>query len=72
MKSDALRLGMELPGGPVEGWMPYPLPKEALLSTRMHLNKKQVRALAAMLNLWLRTGGFVKEGSSMDKGAISG
>ena len=61
MKSDALRRGMQLPPGEVSGWMPYPIPKEVLLHTRMHLNEKQVRGLVARLQLWLDTGRILPE-----------
>jgi len=56
MKSKAQALGMELPPGEVSGWMPYPLPEDVLLTTRMHLNETQVRGLIARLTLWLETG----------------
>lgn len=42
MKSNAGALGLTLPPGEVSGWMPYPIPKEVLISTRMHLNREQV------------------------------
>jgi hypothetical protein len=56
MKSKARALGMELPPGEVSGWMPYPIPDDVLLTTRMHLNETQVRGLIARLTLWLETG----------------
>lgn len=56
MKSKAKALGMELPPGEVSGWMPYPIPEDVLLTTRMHLNETQVRGLIARLTLWLETG----------------
>jgi len=42
-----------------EGWVSYPIPDEVLLSTRMHLNRKQVTALIRHLQKWLKTGSFV-------------
>ena len=56
MKSKALAHGLELPPGEVSGWMPYPLPEDVLVTTRMHLNEKQVRGLIARLQHWLKTG----------------
>ena len=56
MKLKAKALGMELRPGEVSGWMPYPIPDDVLLTTRMHLNEKQVRGLIARLTLWLETG----------------
>jgi hypothetical protein len=56
MKSKAKSLGIELPPGEVSGWMPYPIPEHVLLSTRMHLNEKQVRGLVGVLTRWLETG----------------
>lgn len=56
MKSKAQALGMKLPPGEVSGWMPYPLPEDVLVTTRMHLNEKQVRGLIARLQHWLKTG----------------
>lgn len=42
-----------------KGWIPYPIPAEVLLSTRMHLNRKQVAALIRHLQAWLDNGSFV-------------
>ena len=53
MKSDALKFGMKLPPGEVSGWMPYPIPEQVLLSTRMHLERGQVQALVNHLQAWL-------------------
>ena len=56
MKSQAKALGLSLPPGEVSGWMPYPIPKEVQLSTRMHLNREQVKGLVERLQQWLATG----------------
>lgn len=56
MKSKALAHGLKLPPGEVSGWMPYPIPDDVLISTRMHLNEKQVRGLIDRLQHWLDTG----------------
>lgn len=45
MKTKARELGIPLPPGEVSGWMPFPLPDDVLLTTRMHLNEKQMRGL---------------------------
>jgi hypothetical protein len=41
------------------GWVKYNIPKEVLLSTRMHLNRKQARELAKLLNKFARTGELI-------------
>lgn len=43
------------------GWVEYPIPREVLLSARMHLNRRQVRNLVKTLNQWLRTGNLEDE-----------
>jgi hypothetical protein len=56
MKADAEKLGIELTPGPVAGWMPYPIPGEVVIPTRMHLNREQVEGLIEILERWLETG----------------
>jgi hypothetical protein len=58
MKSKAESLGVPLPPGEVSGWMPYPIPEEVLLTTRMHLHRDLVVQLVHRLNNWLETGSF--------------
>lgn len=43
------------------GWVPYPLPDEVLLSTQMHLDREQVAALICHLDAWLTRGTFEVE-----------
>lgn len=43
------------------GWVDYPIPDEVLLTTQMHLNRKQVEALIGHLSNWLETGHFSPE-----------
>lgn len=43
MASHAERLGVET--RVQNGWVPYPIPQEVLLSTRMHLDKAALRTL---------------------------
>lgn len=38
------------------GWVPYSLPKEVLLSTRMHLTQQNVQALLPILQHFADTG----------------
>lgn len=59
MWSDALRLGIETTQQ--DGWVPYPLPPQVSLSTRIHLTRKQVKALIGHLQAWLDTDSFVVE-----------
>ncbi len=55
MVSDAVRLGLSKEPNPV-GWMPYPVPNEVHMSTRMHLTKKEVKALLPILQKFVETG----------------
>lgn len=38
------------------GWVPYEIPSEVFLHTRMHLNQDQVKALLPILEKFVRTG----------------
>lgn len=38
------------------GWVPYPIPKDVSLTTRMHLTREQVAALLPLLQRFVRTG----------------
>lgn len=38
------------------GWVPYPVPDDVLLTTRMHLTREQARDLADVLRQWAATG----------------
>lgn len=38
------------------GWVPYPVPKEVLMHTRMHLSQRQVKALLPILQHFAKTG----------------
>jgi len=38
------------------GWVPYPIPEDVLLTTRMHLNQKQVKKLLPILQRFVETG----------------
>ena len=54
LHGDARKLGVQTNAN--AGWVPYPIPKEVMLSTRMHLNEKQVKALIKTMQAWLDTG----------------
>lgn len=56
LKTDAERLGLPLPPGEVTGWMPYPIPDEVQITTRMHLTRDQVMGLIDHLQCWLNSG----------------
>lgn len=55
MASDALKMGFST-GGQTTGWVPYKVPDEVLLSTRMHLTREQVAALIPVLQHFVDTG----------------
>lgn len=40
------------------GWVPYPIPPEVSLTTRMHLDREQVAALIKHLQSWLDNDSF--------------
>ena len=54
MAVDAVKLGMK-PDQEV-GWVPYPIPEEVLLSSRMHLTQEQVKKLLPHLIKFAETG----------------
>ena len=55
MASEAINLGIPT-GGQTTGWIPYPIPKEVLLTTRMHLTQEQVAKLLPSLEHFVKTG----------------
>lgn len=54
MASDAKRLGIATRQD--TGWIPYPIPDEVFLTTRMHLTQAQVRELLPLLERFAETG----------------
>ena len=38
------------------GWMKYPVPHQVMMSTRMHLTKKEVKMLLPILQKFVETG----------------
>lgn len=56
MASKAASLGVQTTE--TTGWVPFPIPDDVLLSTRMHLDRKQVAALIHHLQKWLEKDTF--------------
>jgi hypothetical protein len=54
MVKDAHRLGIATPKN--NGWVDFEIPKEVLLSTRMHLTRKQVKELLPILRQFVKNG----------------
>jgi len=38
------------------GWVPYPVPQDVLMHTRMHLSQRQVKELLPLLRHFVKTG----------------
>lgn len=55
LASDAIRMKLNS-FGKNTGWVPYEIPNEVLIHTRMHMDEKQVRGLIERLQNWLETG----------------
>lgn len=51
LASKAAELGVETTE--TTGWVPFPIPDDVFISTRMHLDRKQVKALIGHLQAWL-------------------
>jgi hypothetical protein len=58
MASDAPKLGITT--DKVTGWIPYPIPEEVLLRTRMHLNREQALRLIEALRVFMDTGRLIE------------
>ena len=54
LHGDARKLGV--PTEATCGWVPYPLPEEVHLTTRMHLSREQVAELLPLLERFVATG----------------
>ncbi len=54
MASDALKLGIKTDAR--VGWIPYPVPDQVLINTRMHLTREQVAELIPVLQRFVDTG----------------
>jgi hypothetical protein len=57
MASQAKQFGIETTQ--TTGWVPFPIPEEVLLNTRMHLDLEKVKALIVALQNWVDKGSFV-------------
>lgn len=55
MVYDAIKLGLPT-NGETCGWIPYKVPEEVLMTTKMHLDETQVKNLIETLQHWLNTG----------------
>lgn len=51
MARDAAAVGVKT--AETVGWVPFPIPDEVSISTRMHLDRDQVKALVKHLQSWL-------------------
>lgn len=58
MSSDAIRLGLRerTYDERDNGWVPYDIPREVLLSSRMHLSREDVKKLLPLLQRFAETG----------------
>jgi acid phosphatase class B len=58
MSSDAIRLGLRKRTFDENdnGWIKFEIPKEVLISTRMHLTRKHVKALLPILQRFVESG----------------
>lgn len=54
MATQAAQLGVKTEE--TTGWVPYPVPCQVSLTTRMHLNREQVDALIPVLQRFVDTG----------------
>ncbi|WP_249341953.1 hypothetical protein [Pseudomonas sp. PCH44] len=54
MASQAAAFGVDTKEA--NGWVPYPIPDQVLLTTRMHLSREQVAALLPVLQRFAATG----------------
>ena len=46
---------------PGTGWVPFEIPEDVLMSTRMHLTQEQVKALLPILTHFAETGEYVRD-----------
>lgn len=58
MSSDATRMGLRERTFDERdnGWVAFEIPKEVLLSTRMHLTREQIKELLPILEKFVKTG----------------
>lgn len=65
LHGDAKHLGIDTEA--TSGWVPYPIPKEVQLATRMHLTREQVKALLPILQEFVRSGEVTNIAHKEDK-----
>lgn len=65
MASEAAELGVVT--DQLNGWVPYPIPGQVQLSTRMHLTREQVRELLPHLKAFADTGEIQRPAPSIDE-----
>lgn len=65
MAVDAEALGMDTKGQDW-GWVPYPIPEQVLIPTRMHLTQEQVAALLPILQHFAATGELLAPAEDAD------
>jgi len=56
MASQAPSVGIKT--AEITGWVPYQIPDCVSINTRMHLDRRQVKALIGHLQAWLEKGTF--------------
>lgn len=67
MVSDVKRLGLDIPlNGETTGWVEYPVPREVLMHTRMHLDQKTLHNLMPTLESFVDTGDLEEDGYDYD------
>jgi len=54
MANQAIQLGVKT--NEISGWIPYPIPEEVMIDTRMHLTQEQVKDLIPILQKFVDTG----------------
>lgn len=52
----ALSLGIKTTPATTTGWVPYPIPKEVLIHSRMHLTRSQIKDIIPLLQKFVDTG----------------
>ncbi len=53
LHGDAAKVGVKT--NAAAGWVPYPIPEQVMVTTRMHLDRDKVQALVNHLQAWLES-----------------
>jgi len=56
MAAYAIKMGIVSEDTKPEGWIPFDIPKEVMINTRMHLTRDQVNELLPILQKFVLTG----------------